>query len=108
MGVDVGVGAVLLCETGVVASEVVIRTDRGVVDELDFSSSLDFFGRCITSFFILICRTSFVLLVGGVCGSPLTLDPSNASSFLPLDFAPDVTRGVVGALTEPELPDVAC
>ena len=44
MGVDVGVGAELLFETGVVASEVVNLTDRGVVDELDFSSSLIFLG----------------------------------------------------------------
>ena len=108
MGVDAGVGATLLCETGVVASDVANLTDRGVVEELDFSSSLDFLVRRITSFFILICRTIFVLLVGGVCGSPLTLDPSNANAFFSFDFVPDARRGVVGALTEPELPDVAC
>ena len=49
MGVDVGVGAALLCETGVVVSDVANLTDRGVVEELDPSPSLDFFGRCITS-----------------------------------------------------------
>jgi hypothetical protein len=54
MGVDVGVGATLLFESGVVASDVANLTDLGVVDELDFSSSLDFFWRCITSVFILI------------------------------------------------------
>ena len=66
MGVDAGVGAVLLCETGVVASEVANLTDLGVVDELDLSSSMDFFGRCITSAFIGICRMSFALLIGVV------------------------------------------
>jgi hypothetical protein len=66
MGVDVGVGAVLLCETGVVASKVSNLTDLGVVDELDLSSSMDFFGRCITSAFIGICRMSFALLIGVV------------------------------------------
>ena len=49
MGVDVGVGAALLFETGVVVSDVANLTARGVVDELDPSPSLDFFGRCITS-----------------------------------------------------------
>jgi hypothetical protein len=86
MGVDAGVGAALLCETGVVASDVANLTDRGVVEELDFSSSLDFLVRRITSFLILICRTIFVLLVGGVCGSLLTLDPSNASALFSVDF----------------------
>jgi hypothetical protein len=58
MGVDVGVGAALLCETGVVVPKFAKLTDRGVVedrgviDELDFSSSLDFFERRITSVFI--------------------------------------------------------
>ena len=66
MGVDVGVGAALLFETEVVESEVANLTDRGVVDELDFSSSLDFLGRGITSVFILICRTGFALLIGVV------------------------------------------
>jgi hypothetical protein len=45
MGVDAGVGAALLCESGGVVSEVVNLTDRGVVDELDLSSSLDFIWR---------------------------------------------------------------
>jgi hypothetical protein len=67
MGVDVGVGAALLCETGVASLEAANLTNRGVVDELDFSSSLDFFGRFITSsFFISIFRTSFALLIGVV------------------------------------------
>ena len=66
IGVDAGVGAALLFETGVVESEVANLTDRGVVDELDFSSSLDFLGRRITSVFILICRTGFALLIGVV------------------------------------------
>jgi hypothetical protein len=66
MGVDAGVGAVLLCETGVLASKVSNLTDRGVVDEFEFSSSMDFIGRCITSAFIGTCRTSFALLIGGV------------------------------------------
>ena len=66
MGVDVGVGATLLCETGVLVSDVVNLTDRGVVDELDFSSSLDFLERRIISVFILICRTGFALLIGVV------------------------------------------
>ena len=52
MGVDAGVGAALLFETGVVAYEVANLTDLGVVDELDFSSSLDFLERRITSVFI--------------------------------------------------------
>ena len=52
MGVDVGVGAALLCETGVASLEAANLTNRGVVDELDFSSSLVFFVRCITSSFI--------------------------------------------------------
>ena len=67
MGVDVGVGAGLLFETGVAVTDVANLTDRGVVDEFDFSSSLDFFGRCITSsFFISIFRSSFALLIGVV------------------------------------------
>ena len=66
MGVDVGVGATLLCETGVLVSDVVNLTDRGVVHELDFSSSLDFLERRIISVFILICRTGFALLIGVV------------------------------------------
>ena len=74
-----------------------------MVDELEFSLSLDFFERCITASFIGICRTSFALLIGGVLGSPLTLDPSNATSSFSVDFVPDFKRGVVGALTEWEL-----
>ena len=66
MGVDVGVGAALLRESGVVVSKVANLTARGVCDELDPSPSLDFFGRCITSAFIGICRTSFALLIGVV------------------------------------------
>jgi len=108
MGVDAGVGAALLFETGVMVSGVANLTDRGVVDEFEFSSSMDFFELRITSFFILICRTSFVLLVGGVCGSHLTLVLSNASASFSADFGPDANRGVVGALTELELPDAAC
>ena len=45
MGVDVGVGAALLCESGGVVFESVKLTDRGVVDELDPSPSLDFIWR---------------------------------------------------------------
>ena len=66
MGVDVGVGAALLCETGVASLEAANLTNRGVVDELEFSLSLDFFERCITASFIGICRTSFALLIGVV------------------------------------------
>jgi hypothetical protein len=66
MGVDAGVGAPLLFETGVMAAEVANLTDRGVVDELDFSSSLVFIGRCVTVSLISIFRTSFGLLVGVV------------------------------------------
>ena len=108
MGVDAGVGAALLCETGVAASKVANFTDRGVCDELDPSPSLDFLGRCITSSLSSIFRRSCRFLVGGVYGSPLTADPSNASALFSLDFAPDVSRGVVDTLTELELPDVAC
>jgi len=43
VGVDVGVGAALLFETGVASLEAENLTDRGVVDALDFSSSLGFF-----------------------------------------------------------------
>ena len=108
IGVDVGVGAALLYETGVVASEVANLTDRGVFDVLDFSSSLDFLGRCITSsLFILIFRTSFVLLVGGVCGSPLIVERSNGSAPFSEDFVPEARRGVVAPLGGPELADVA-
>lgn len=35
----------------------------------------------------------------------MTLDPSNASAAFSVDFVPDFSRGVVGALTELELPD---
>ena len=66
MGVDVGVGAALLFETGVVVSDVANLTARGVVDELDPSPSLDFFGRCITSWLISIFRRSCRLFVGVV------------------------------------------
>jgi len=43
VGVDVGVGAALLFETGVASLEAENLTDRGVVDALDFSSSLGVF-----------------------------------------------------------------
>ena len=66
MGVDVGVGAALLCESVGVVSDVANLNDRGVVDELDLSSSLGVFGRCFTSAVFGICRASFALLIGGV------------------------------------------
>ena len=43
MGVDVGVGAALLFETGVASLEAENLTDRGVVDALEFSLSLGVF-----------------------------------------------------------------
>ena len=58
----------LLFDTGVEAgvSDVANRTDRGVVDALEFSSVFSFFTRCICSSLVRGVRSNCRFLTGGV------------------------------------------
>jgi hypothetical protein len=100
IGVDVGVGAALLFETGVVAPGVSNLTDRGVVDELDLSSSVDFFDR-LTCFSWM--RGDFAntrRVRGGVCVSIGTADTSTATGLFSVDFCACTRRGESDVFSE--------